>query len=307
MNDDIKPPVESSVDAEAMEWEKAANDFSADIGFANKKDDKVVDNNPIIDKKDDTDKKDDDKIIDNKEDDKKNPEAGEDEKKLSAEDVTSRTVREQRAIQNEMLADETAVKDDIRKEMFDDVPTELLDADGDPIRTIEDVQKLMNPVTKKQFTEEQAAMWLLAAQQNLNKQLQDIERKTTEIASVNLSLKDESDIVNEKYGKLLETVPGLRKRVWAEYAKTLEKDEKTNIITKAPVSLEKFYDIALQGYAKLAEQMKASEEAEQKHAEEKATIQSQSDRSDIYSAGKTDTTSGEDKEWAKAAKEYYES
>lgn len=226
------------------------------------------------------------------------------------------SVRDQRAAVREMQADLKATKSDVREKMFDDLQTELTDADGDPIRTIEDVMKLMNPNTRKPFTEEEAASYLLQAQAHLDKQIKEAESKIEEIAEVNVGLKDDADTVRGKYGELFKAMPALQKEVYAAFAETLIRDEKTGIIVKAPVSMLRFYDTALAGYVKLAQQLeaqakakttadknaKAGEEAKKK-TEKK---QDQTDREDITSSGKSDTTDPEDKEWGDVAKDYYE-
>lgn len=221
------------------------------------------------------------------------------------EDEPDTTARDARLAQRESARQAEIVKADVRKQMFADVPQQLQDADGDPIKSIEDVMKLINPRTKEPFTEEDAGMWLLAAQQQFNQNLANTEKQIEQIAEVNVDLKDQADSISYQYGELLKAMPKVRDQIWAEYEKTLVKDEKSGIIIKAPVSLERFYEIALQPYAKLAENLEAEETAkaaeDAKIAAETAKKNSRADRSDIFggsSAGMTDT---EDAEWNEAA------
>lgn len=227
--------------------------------------------------------------------------------------------RDYRRRQLELDADRKEIATEVRKEMFSDVPDKLLDADGDPIETVADVMKLKNPNTGKPFTAEEAASWLMQAQRHVEKQNEQVERQVEEIVNVNLSIKEQADSVREKYGELLQYMPKLRARVWAQYEKTLIKDDKTDTITKAPVSMEEFYDTALAPYVREAERIKAEAEAEdkkkadeeaakKKQAAEEAKTRSRSDREDIFST-KTkieEMNDPEEKAWAKAAKEYYE-
>lgn len=277
----------------------------------NKKDDEKVEKKP-----DEEAKKDDGGVEkkegeESKKTDEKAKKEGDEVEKEELKEDQSDPVRDARSVQRALAADEKTVKKEIREKMFDDVKESLTDADGDPIRTIEDVQKLMNPNTGKQFTEHEAAQWLLQAQRNLDKRLESIDQQVDEIAEVNLSIKDEADTIKSKYGELLEANPnGIREKVWQAYEKTLVKDEKSGIIIKAPVSLSEFYDTTLAPYVKLAEQLenkakenKAGEarvEEEKKKREQAERAQSKSDRSDIYSGGKSDTMDAEEKEWAKA-------
>lgn len=202
---------------------------------------------------------------------------------------------------------ETVAKD-VREKMFADTPQQLQDADGDPIKGIEDVMKLLNPRTGEAFTEEEASMWLLSAQQQFNQNLANTDKQINQIAEVNVDLKDEADNINYQYGALLKEMPDLRDQLWAEYSKTLVQDPNSGIITNKPVSLERFYEIALQPYIKLAESLEATEkaktDAEKAEADAKRT-RTRVDRSDIFGRGKVDDMDAEEKEWATAAADYY--
>lgn len=236
---------------------------------------------------------------------------GEEEPEAASPD---NSVREARATQRKLAEEAKTVQQDLRKELFSDIPDELQDADGDPIRTIEDVMQRQNPNTGKPFTEEEAAAWLLAAQQNLNQKKAEADKKVEQITDTLLSLKDQSENIKLKYGKLLEANPnGIRERVWNAFQKTLVRDKETNIIVDAPVSLEEFYEAALAPYVLMHQQMEkdaqAKEEADKKAEaakQEAERAKDQSDRQDIYSGGKSETQDSEEKEWEQAAKRHYE-
>lgn len=215
------------------------------------------------------------------------------------------TYRDQRAVQREIVADSRAMRDDVRKQMFSEVPTQLEDADGDLIRTPQDVMKLMNPNTKKPFTEEEATIWLFQAQKHLEEQLANTDKQIDAIADANIMIRDEADTIRTRYAELLKNMPELFKSVWTEYAKTLTTDEKTEVITKAPVSLEKFFDIALKPYADRAEELSKQDEEDAKKNKKTERTNTQSDRSDIIPGGKSDTMDAEEKEWDAAAKVVY--
>lgn len=202
---------------------------------------------------------------------------------------------------------------DVRSKMFADAPTTLQDADGDPITKIEDVMKLQNPRTGEAFTETDAATWLLAAQQQFNQSLADRDKQIESIAQTNVDLKDEADSINYRYGALLKEMPEVKDQVWKAFEKTLVKDDKSGVITSAPVSLEEFYDLALKPYADIARQLSAKTEADtQAQATAAATAQQEAeqqrvrtrqDRSDIYGPAPqaAGATAAEDKEWDEAA------
>lgn len=216
--------------------------------------------------------------------------------------------RTPRQISRDAAKEVEAIAADVRQQMFADVPQQLQDKDGDPINSIEDVMKLLNPRTGEAFTEDEASMWLLSAQQQFNQNLATMDKKINQIAEVNVDLKDQADSINYQYGELLKEMPELRDQLWTEYQKTLVKDANTDIITDMPVSLERFYEIALRPYVKLAESLEAQEaaraDAEKAQANERKT-RTRADRSDIYGRGKVDDMDDDEKEWQDAAKSYY--
>lgn len=230
-----------------------------------------------------------------------------------------RTVQETLKAERDAKTFEAAVKNDIREGLFADVQTELQDKDGNPIKTIEDVMQLENPSTGTNFTEEEAGLILLKAQQNLNRSLADMDKQIETIAQTHLDLKDEADRVETKYGRLLRALPEVADQVWAAYEKTLIKDEKSGIITKAPLSLAEFYDTALAGQVKLVEvfqqkvaneakaeqEAAAKKEADEAAAKKEADKKARDERGDIKGIIDNDDDDDADDGWGKALKNYY--
>lgn len=305
-----------------QDWSGVETDFLADKGVATeeKKDDdagKSDDTGKADDQgADDTAKKGDEVDPDKKsEDAKKDDDSKEDadDKNKSEEVQDDPTIRDQRAIQREIEADTQAMREDIRKEMFSDAPTELVDSDGDPIRTVEDVQKLINPNTQKPFTAEEATAYLFAAQKNLDKEIKEREQQIEKIADVNITIRDETDAIKVKFGDLLAKMPDLRKEIWADYKATLIIDKNTGLIVDAPVSLQRFFERALKPYADYAATLKADADAKAAEAATEAKQEqaaqrkrTQEDREDVHSAGTGKVTDKEEDGWANAAKDYYE-
>lgn len=217
-------------------------------------------------------------------------------------------VRDARALAREAKAEAEAVAADVREQMFADVPTQLKDADGDPINSIEDVMKLVNPRTQEPFTEEEAGMWLLAAQQRLAQELKAVDQQVEAIAETSIDLKDQADSITYRYGDLLKSMPELRDEIWADFQETLVRDEKSGIVIKAPVSLERFYERALKPYVELGPKLEAQEAARATAEQESAKVQrvqTRSDRSDIYAPNNTNILDDDEKEWAEAAQSYF--
>lgn len=329
-------PPASNDDNGAAEWDQAGLDFLSDRGV---EPDKRTEEQGAIDeqakskegneeqgapKKDPADKKPDEKQGAGDDSKKGDGAEGEDGKPKPGEEpetpptpTPEQADREYRRRQLELEADRKDLTEDVRKELFSDKPNRLEDADGDPIETISDVMRLQNPRTGKPFTAEEASQWLMQAQRNFEKTQAEDSKKIAEIVEVNLNIKQQADSIKDKYGELLQHMPKLRARIWSEYQKTLVKDEKSEVITGAPVSMETFYDTMLAPYMREVENLKkqsandeqkqAENEKRKKDAEEKKK-QSQGDREDIFSTRTKieDISDPEEKEWAKAAKEYYE-
>jgi hypothetical protein len=298
--------------ADAAEWDKAADDIFPGIHDDDKdkgkRDDEHADESKTTQTteapKTGQDGKEPPKPGDKKPDENGEGEDSENEP-TEPSDATSRlTAREQQEQVD-------AVKSDVREKMFKDVPTELRAGDGELLDTVEKVMQYKKPGSDETFTRDEATLWLAQAERALDKNVADMNRQIDQITDTNLNLKDQADVINYQYGELLRAMPDLRAKLWSEYEKTLDKDSKSGIITKAKVSLKSFYEAALEPYAQLGRRLeneqgakvvedtaaadKAKKEAEATKAQRRA------DRSDIYAAGKTDTTSDEDKEWAAAA------
>ena len=222
--------------------------------------------------------------------------------------------RDARTIAQQNAQYQQTFRDSVREQMFSKVPQTMQDADGDPISSVEDVMRLVNPETGQAFTREEAAQWLPQAQAQFERQTAAIEQRIAEIADVNIAVKDQADYINEKYGEVLKADPALRARLWQQYSKTLEVDKDSATITKAPVSLRDFYEVALQPYAQQNQatqqpqgQPQAQPQGQQSPQEDpnKKRQATRSDRSDIFGGSQTDTRDDDDKEWDQAATEVF--
>lgn len=217
--------------------------------------------------------------------------------------------REARALQRELEADTTAVRQDVKKELYPDYNEDILDDQGKPMKTPRDVMNHINPNTGKRFTEEEATAWLFAAQKHKDKERNEMVERVEHIADVMITQRDEADVIRSKYGKLLAKMPDLRKEVWADYRQTLVIDKQSGLIVDAPVSLQRFFERALKPYADYAAQLEADAATKtppkptQTDAERK---QIQADRGDITSTGTGSTMDEEEQGWADAAKKHYE-
>lgn len=237
------------------------------------------------------------------------------------EEAEEPTVRDRLAEERELKQAREDITADVRKKLFADKPTRLEDADGDPIETIGDVVKLQNPRTGKPFTPEEAASWLLQAQNHFEKQLKADQAQIDDIVETNLAIKYDLEAIKKEYGELLAHMPKLRQRVSDAWLATAELGSDGDTIIKTKTGMKDFYDIMLAPYVKQVEQMKADQEAadkaeaDKKEAAEKLKKEqdeqrknNRSDRGDVVSTRTKieDITDEEERGWAKAAKEYYE-
>lgn len=236
-------------------------------------------------------------------------EGGEGEGDEGQEQSPEDAAREARALAQQNAQYQQTFRDSVRSQMFAQVPKTMVDADGDPINGPEDVMRLINPTTQEQFTEEEAREWYRDNQTKFEKNLTAVEGRINEIADVNIGIKDQADYINDKYGSILKANPELQKRLWTQYQATLEVDPQSKVITKAPVSLRDFYEVALEPYAKQAPQTPQAPQQQQPAPQPQAPAEdpnkkrqaTRSDRSDIFGGGQQDIRDDEDKEWDQAA------
>lgn len=223
-----------------------------------------------------------------------------------ADEAPQNAAADYRKVQREIEADNKAMQADVKKELYPDWSDDILDADGDPIKTPRDVMARTNPATGKRFTEEEATAWLFAAQEHKDKQRNEMLERVAQVSETMIDQRDQADQVKTKYGELLAKLPELRKEIFADYKATLVIDKETGLIVDAPVSMYKFFERALRPYEQYVKQVQAdtaSKTAAQTDTERKQTHQ---DREDIHSASGGGVTDPEEDGWAKAAKEYYE-
>lgn len=327
--------------AEADEWAKATKDIFPGLESLNKKED---DKNEPPKPKENSEEVDPNKEVDtSKKPGEESSEPGADDKKKNDDGTGESAEEDEPAGPPELSASdrqqlEVAVKSEVTQRMFTEevngkpvITTPdgskyfldangkpmLADKDGDPIRDMNDLMQRVNPNTGKPFTEEQAGMYLLTAQQRMRDNVAAMQNRVDEIASTGLTMREESEVVAWEYGELLKAMPELQKDLWDEYKRTLVTDPKTGIVTKAPSSLKKFYEIALEPYAELGRRLEAqgaqtpapgtsttppatNPKKDQQAAQEKRQ-QARQDRSDIYGGGKVDDATDDDKEWGAAA------
>lgn len=233
------------------------------------------------------------------------PSGAEDEEADRGESEAAR--REYRVAQRDYSKQLETAKNTVREQLYADVPKELQDKDGNPIKSIEDVMQYINPVTQETFTQEDATAWLSAQQQELNKSLDATDKEIEQIADLNLDLRDQMDSINDRYGELFKADPMLRNKIADKFEKTLK--FKGEVIVDSPLNMEEFFDDMLAPYVELGQRLESEAETKQREADEAEKRrkdeekdrkrQRRSDRSDVFGGGDgdIDTRSDDDKEW----------
>ncbi len=313
MSDVDDTTLEQAEAADAAEWDSAFDKFDSEKGLEKESTKEDVESeNSLEPGEKEHEAADEEKEEEaNKADDNEADEAAEREARERAQ-----AAREARAIQRETLVEAESMQNDIVEQMFKDKDGKLYDADGDEIRTIEDVMGLRNPNTGKNFTEEEAATWLIRASQSVQREREEALAMAKTYAEVNLTIKDEADTIKDKYGEFLADPKNhaLRDEVLQDYLNTLVVDEESGIVTKAPVSMVRFYDRALKPYVDAQNSISSAEEARkqaeadaEKARKEAEAARTRSDREDIFDRGTSgrDTLSKEEQEWADVEKSYY--
>jgi hypothetical protein len=264
----------------------------------------------------------DEEIIEKTDDEKTTEQAKvADEEDKKAEPTTADIVRDTLREADISRVNLEKTRESYQKEIIDSlypegVDRQLVDAEGNPINGVSDLLKLINPETNEYFSHEEAASYLLDAQQKLNKELTDFDKGIEAIADTNITLLDGAKQVASEYGELLKALPDVAKKLKDAYFKTLTTDPKTNIILKATIPIDEFYEASLAPYKKMADQLELKADGE-KQAQEKAEADAkaaeetkakdaktaQSEREDIMQSGKPVQKSKEDEEWDDAMDE----
>lgn len=316
---------QETLDEQAKSQEKSEKEGEDKTPPEDKKQDEDPGDGDDAKKSSESEKKDEKPPADDDADDKKDAKDPEDPAPAEPEQPPATDPaaeeRARRRAQLDLEADRKELAQDIKTKLFDDVPDKLLDAEGREIRTPEDVMQYRNPATGKNFTLEEGARWLQLAQKDLETKQNTAQGEVDKIVEVNLRVKEDADAVMAEFGEFLSKNPGLRKQIWADYSKSFKLSDDGEVIVEAPISMYNHYATLLQPYitdaknrAKAAQdKVEADKKAEEEAAEAKKKAaekkkEDRSDREDILST-RTKTHEGmdpEEKEWAEAAKEYYE-
>lgn len=315
--DDQDAPEElEGEDEEAPEGEEApeapdASEDNSDEPEDGEDDDDESGDEPDDDSDDDTDDADGDD-----DDDEATPPAPSDEpeEKPATREEIKAALRELQSEQTGRTSGLNAMQQEVLETLYPEgVDRQLRDADGDPIKGIEDLTGvdpqtgqqvgagLINPVSGEVFTEDEAGRYILRGQQKLNEQVQLMEDQAYGIAEAQLSLKESSERVEAEFGHILDSMPAeMNKQLADAYIQTLHRDPQSGMVVKAPLDAYEFYSIALAGAKTLAQAQPAAAPAAKTPPAKRTN---KGDRADLSQRGTPKQISQDEKEWEEAFKE----
>lgn len=203
----------------------------------------------------------------------KKPEAPEAPKYLTKDDVVEAMREYEQQTQGRVDQVHEARQQIIDTLHPEGIDTNIYDTNGNVVKTAQDIvdRGLINERTGEPFTYEEAASFMLQAQQQMAKNVEELNNWAEDIAEKNISLIESNKRVMEQYSDLLQAMPNVAKQLADTYIKThLEFDKTGNYITKMTMSPEDFYALTLAPYRQLGEALaqKAALESSQQKQEQ---------------------------------------
>lgn len=189
----------------------------------------------------------------------------EEAKPLTKEDIAAamREYNEETAGRVEKI--HSAREEIIEKLHPEGINKDIVDSNGEVIKTAQDIvdRQLINKATGDAYTYEEAASWMLQAQQQMNKNVDELNTWAEEIAEKNISLIESNQRVMAEHGDLLKKMPKVAEELAEAYITTqLEFDKTNSYIVRMGMSPEQYYKLTLAPYQQYNEAITAKEALE---------------------------------------------
>lgn len=139
----------------------------------------------------------------------------------------------------------------------------IYDTNGQVIKTAQDiVDRGLMKDNGEEFTYEEAASFILQAQQKMNQNVEDLNNWAEKVAEDNISLIESNKRVMAKWGDTLKALPqDMVEQLATAYTTKQVKFDKTNsYVTEMSMTPEEFYDTVLAPYSRLAQSIAAKEQ-----------------------------------------------
>lgn len=158
------------------------------------------------------------------------------------------------------------------------IDTNIYDSTGEVVKTAQDiVDRGLIKENGEPFTYDEAASFMLQAQQQMAKNVEELNNWADNIAEQNVSLIEQNTRVMDKWGDVLKAMPETAQKLATLYVeKQLEFDKTNSYITKMSMTPEEFYDTTLAPYVQFANMM-AQQEAQ---ASQQQTERAQSEQAE---------------------------
>jgi hypothetical protein len=169
----------------------------------------------------------------------------------------------------------------------------IYDTEGNVIKTAQDIvdRGLVNERTGDAFTYEEAASFMLQAQQQMAKNVEELNQWADNVAEQNISLLESNQRVMSEWGDVLKAMPNIANQLAERYVTTQIKFDKTgSYITEMHMSPEDFYALTLSPYKQLGEAM-AKQEAQAAQTQQVEQQNEQSERMGLPQRGQSATRS----------------
>jgi len=147
------------------------------------------------------------------------------------------------------------------------IDQKIYDSNGNVIKTAQDIvdRGLINEATHEPFTYEEAASFMLQAQQKTAENIKELETWAEGIAEKNINLMESNARVMAKWGETLSKLPKETVEKLAEtyITKQVRFDDTGSYVTDVAMSPEDFYDTVMAPYSELNAALAAKAQLEE--------------------------------------------
>lgn len=188
--------------------------------------------------------------------------------KYATKDDVADALREYQSETQARVSKVTEAKEQIISKLHPEgIDQNVYDDNGNLIKTAQEIvdRGLINPDTRDPFTYEEAASFMLQAQQKAAQNIKELNDWAEGIAETNISLMEGNARVMAKWGETLKTLPEETVKQLAEtyITKQVKFDEGNNYVVEVAMNPEEFYDMVMAPYTKLNEAIASKNQLEQ--------------------------------------------
>lgn len=192
-----------------------------------------------------------------------------DEPKFATKDDVKEAMREYNSETTGRISKVTGARDEIIEKLHPEgIHQDITDTYGNVIKTAQDiVDRGLLKENGDEYTYEEAASFMLNAQQQMAKNVEELHKWAEDVAEKNISLIESHERVMSQWSDVLSTIPkaDVEKLANTYMATQVKWDETNSYITEMGMSPEDFYTLALSPYRQLNEAMSAKTQLEEQN------------------------------------------